>query len=213
MTVLTFPTLSRAPSASRWGLVAQTQTFVSPFTGAAQTLSRPGDRWAATLEFASLSYADWRLLGQFVAQLRGQAGRFTFSPTWVAPRSALTVGTPLVNGASQTGSTLAIDGATLSATIASKGDFFSFNDTSSRKRLHMLTADATTNGSGQVTLAIAPPLRSSPADNAALDFSTPGAVFMLTSDDGGQFAFDGARPDHAGGFRAAVSLDIVEALL
>lgn len=213
MTVLTFPTLSRAPSASRWGLVANTQTFRSPFTGAEQTVSMPGERWSCSIDYGSLSYADWRLLGQFLTQLRGRAGRFTFSPTWIAPRTTVAVGTPLVNGASQTGSTLAIDGCTISATIASKGDFVSFNDTSSRKRLHQLTADAATNGSGQVTLAISPPLRSSPADNAAMDFATPGAVFMLTSDDAGMLGFDGSRPDHAGGFRAAVSLDLIEALL
>lgn len=214
-TILDFPTLTRAPTASRWRLQAMTQSHRSPFNGAEQTLLMPGARWACTLDFASLSNADWRNLGQFLAQLQGRAGRFLFKPTWCVPRSTVSYGTPLVNGGSQTGSSLVTDGWANSTTVMQTGDFFSFADTSSpaRTRLHMVTADVTSNGSGQATLAIAPPLRSSPADNAALTLSTPGAVFMLASDDEGEIAFDGARPDSAGGFRGAVSINIIEALV
>jgi len=71
-------------------------------------------------------------------------------------------GTGSVNGAGQTGSTLVTDNwAQASTQIMDAGDYFGVGD-----HLYLLTADATTNASNQVTLQFSPPLKSSPADNA-----------------------------------------------
>jgi len=92
---------------------------------------------------------------------------------------------PLVNGADQTGATLAIDGVQASkAAVFKAGDYFQLGSGSSA-RLHMVTADATSNGSGEATLDIWPPLRASPADNAGLTIASPKGVFRLTGDDTG----------------------------
>ena len=64
-------------------------------------------------------------------------------------------------------------GATLLA-----GDFFAVNG-----ELKMVVADATADGAGEMTLTLEPPLRSSPADNAAITLSSPTATFMLASDE------------------------------
>ena len=86
----------------------------------------------------------------------------------------------LVNGADQTGATLAVDGLQASKTDVFKaGDYFQVG-TGSSSRLHMVTADADSNASGEATLDIWPPLRSSPADNAAVTVSSPKGVFRLT---------------------------------
>ncbi len=95
-------------------------------------------------------------------------------PTPPAPAAAL------VNGADQTGATLAVDGLQPSkADVFKAGDYFQIG-TGSSSRLHMVTADADSNASGEATLDIWPPLRSSPADNAAVTVSSPKGVFRLT---------------------------------
>lgn len=92
---------------------------------------------------------------------------------------------PLVNGADQTGATLAIDGVQASKTgVFLAGDWFQLGSGSS-SRLHMVTADADSNGSGEATLDIWPPLRASPADNVALTITNPKGVFRLTGDANG----------------------------
>jgi len=72
-------------------------------------------------------------------------------------------GTPLVNGASQTGSTLAIDGL---LTAPQQGDVFKIAGVN---LVYTVTANATVT-SGGTTLAINPALASSPADDAVITF-------------------------------------------
>lgn len=77
-------------------------------------------------------------------------------------------GTPLVAGASQTGATINLDGA--SATItnwARAGDLVTF---ASINTVYEVTADTNSDGGGLVALPIDPPIfvGSSPANNAAL---------------------------------------------
>jgi hypothetical protein len=72
-------------------------------------------------------------------------------------------GTPLVNGASQTGSTLAIDGL---LTAPQQGDAFKIAGVN---LVYTVTANATVT-SGGTTLAINPALASSPADGAVITF-------------------------------------------
>jgi hypothetical protein len=98
--------------------------------------------------------------------------------------------TPLVNGASQTGSTLAVDGLTTTTGTAKKGDKFTVagcyavntvtGDALDELQQFTVTADATANGSGQVAaLGIYPEIKATgpgktvsalPADNAAIVF-------------------------------------------
>ena len=54
---------------------------------------------------------------------------------------------------------------------------------------HQLTADANTNGSGEATLAITPPIRTSPADNAAITVASPTCIMKLVNDAGGKMRF------------------------
>lgn len=77
-------------------------------------------------------------------------------------------GTPLVNGASQTGSSLITDGWSNSITnVARAGDVIRVDGLSPLLRI---TADANSDGSGNATLSISPPIPagSSPANNAAI---------------------------------------------
>lgn len=120
-------------------------------------------------------------------------------------------GTPLVNGATQTGSSIALDGFGVSITGAlKKGDIISFAGVNfvnpmtgvatSTTAQFVVTADANSNGTGQVTAPIYPAIvtsgpyktvSGSPADNAAVTIAgASGSSYtcdMLLHKDAGVF--------------------------
>lgn len=177
MTTYSFPTLTQqAPVTLEWALQSNTQTFTSPLNGTVQTMELPGARWRASFAFQNLSDADAATLQAFLTKLRGQANRFTLYNFARPKPNGVGTGTPLVNGASQTGTTLVTDGWTASQTgILKAGDFFSVNG-----ELKMCVADCNSDGSGNATITFEPPLRAAPADNAAITVTNPTTTFMLT---------------------------------
>ena len=176
MSDITFPTLSRIPRDLTFGVVWNTQVSTSPLSGAIQTLELPGARWQISFRLSDREEADSVLIQAHLLKLRGRVNRsLIYNFARPVPRGTI-AGTPLVNGASQTGNTLAIDGCTAGTTLLA-GDCFSVNG-----EFKMVTDDATANGSGQMTLTFEPPLRESPADNAALTVDHPTVACMLQED-------------------------------
>lgn len=204
MTILTFPTIRR-PSGASYRLRGNTQAHRSPLDGTVQTLEMPGAVWELTVSWDSLSPDDSRVLAAFLAELRGGAGRFFYSPVTWAPRRAAGAGTPLVNGGAQSGVQLATDGWSASVQAMRAGDWLAFDDSFGRRRLHMVTADVSSNGSGQATLAITPPIRRAPLDNATIEVAAPAGVFRLPDDAAPEMQL---RPPMLG----QVTLTMVEAL-
>lgn len=180
MTVLTFPTI-RCPAEASERLIGLTQTHESPFDGTTQTLELPGARWEFTMTWPTLSPDDRRELSAFLARLRGRAGRFTYGPFW-SPRRAVGGGSPVINGAGQSGTTLSTSGWAASAQAMRAGDWLSYLDTAGRQRLHQVVADATASASGVAALVISPPIRRAGANGAVIEISAPVGVFMLTDD-------------------------------
>lgn len=172
MPTLTFPTI--VPTRATWGLKANVDRFTSPFTGTTQTIARPGARWYATLEFTGLSKAKAAQFDAFLASLEGQAGRFYLTPLHRPGSTAL----GQVNGAGQTGRTLAVSGYAAATTIFRAGDFIEAGG-----ELKMVTADATTNEVGQATLQVTPAWRVSPTSGGAVIGTNPATVMMLASND------------------------------
>lgn len=76
-------------------------------------------------------------------------------------------GTPLVNGASQTGSSIITDGWPNSTLVLKAGDVVQFAGVT---LVYDVTADVTSDGSGNATIPISPNIFSggSPAENAAV---------------------------------------------
>ena len=172
MSTLTFPAVT--PNAAEFALEANTQTLRSELNGAVQTVALPGDRWVANLTFNNLTGTKARLMRAFVGSLRGQAGRFYLVPPSNV-RAGIGTGTPLVNGANQTGSSIITDGWTASQTgIVCAGDYINVGT-----ELKMVTADANSNGSGQATIYFTPPIRVSPADNSAIVTVNPTVIMAL----------------------------------
>jgi len=183
MTILSIPTGIQIRSSS-FGLKYNTQRFTSPLNGFTQRLNLPGAKWFASYTLASSKRANIAEVQAFLAKLRGGANSFYgYDPDGKVLLGA-GGGTPLVKGASQTGSTLLIDGATAGVTNWLKmGDYFEVNG-----EYKMVTANINTNGSGEATITFEPPLRNSPADNAAVNITTPRCQMMLIEDDACQWA-------------------------
>ena len=119
----------------------------------------------------------------FLIKLKGSYGTFLLGdPSAITPRgtASSSPGTPVVNGGSQTGDQLVIDGATASQTGYLKaGDYIQLGSGASAK-FHKVLEDTDTDGSGNATLTIFPDLRSSPADDATVVVTNAKGVFRLS---------------------------------
>jgi len=123
---------------------------VSPFSAAQQVYEHPGQWWEADVQLPPMARADAEdVLAAFLS-LRGKYGTFLLAAPNATARGA-GGGTPVVDGASQTGHTLAVRGGPLSAT----------------------------DGTGDATLDIWPRLRSSPADGATVTIASCKGLFQL----------------------------------
>lgn len=174
---MTAPTSVKQPSFVRFGFINIVGVGSSPLSLQSQVYDYGGDAWRLEVGFPPLEREDAAPWYAFLASLRGRKGTFLFGPvTMGTPLGAgAGVSTPAVNGAGQSGETLITDGWTNSTLVLKKGDLFSIDN-----RLYMVLSDATTNGSGEVTLDIWPTLRTH-ADNALLTTVNPVGTWRLAS--------------------------------
>lgn len=158
----------------------------SPFTLSQQVVRHAGARWSAMIAIPPVKREDSEYWNAFLLRLRGQFGTFLLGdPNAATPRgsAASAAGTPVVNGASQTGNNLNIDGLPASATGYLKaGDYIQLGSASTA-RLYKVLEDVNSNASGEATLNLWPDLRSSPADGATVVVSNAKGLFRLESND------------------------------
>lgn len=153
----------------------------SPFTGQQQVYKHQGEWWEAEVTLPPMKRATAEEVAAFLIKMKGQYGTFLLGdPANTSPRGVGT-GTPLVNGAGQTGSSLVTDGWTVSTTgILKAGDWIQLG-AGSTTTLHKVLDDVNSDGSGNATLEIFPSLRSSPDDDAAITVSSPKGIWRLAS--------------------------------
>lgn len=198
MAVVSLPA-SPNPAGLSWRLVMPAQTNVSGWTGARQTLASGRGWWECTYTLPPIvgtaKFNPWR---SFIAQMRGGANEVRIpvdpkpqEPDTTAPESVTlsldfvareyfssngtAAGVAYVNGASQTGRSLVTDGWPENDTVLSAGEFVTIND-----QLLQLTADVVTDNAGNATISFEPPIRVSPADNAAIEYRNPYALMYIT---------------------------------
>lgn len=153
----------------------------SPFNFAEQVYDWGGQIWEIEGTMPVMERATAEIFNAFLAALKGRKGTFLVPFPGQGTPLGLATGTPLVKGGSQTGSSLITDGWTVSQSpIIKAGSLFSLG-TGTSTRLYKILQDANSNGSGDATLDIWPDLRSSPADNAALDLTDPYGLFRMAS--------------------------------
>jgi len=180
---LTLPTITGVQSVN---FIARNSvgTTASPFTYEQQVFKNVGQRFEADITLPPMSRVDAEVWNTFFIKLYGQFGTFLLGdPNSATPRgtASSSAGTPVVNGASQTGDTLNIDGVPTSQTGYLKaGDYIQLG-TTSNARIYKVLDDADSNGSGEVALTIYPDLRSSPSDGATVVVSSAVGLFRLTT--------------------------------
>ncbi len=155
----------------------------SEFTLAQQAQLHQGARFEFRCELAPQDRDNGEEWAAFLLELDGVYGTFLLGdPSFLAKgaRGALG-GIPLVNGGSQTGKNLNIDGLTPSVTNwIRKGDYFQLG-TGAASRLYKCSQSANSNGSGQATLQFWPPIVTAPTDNATVTVTGAMGEFRLAA--------------------------------
>jgi hypothetical protein len=155
-------------------LVSETQSMKR------QVRRRGGQRWAFEVNYPPMARSEFAPVYAFCIAQRGQYETFTFVPPVVSDPQGTATGTPLVNGAQSAGdNTIVTDGWSNSITALKAGDFLKF---SGHNKVYMVTADATSDGSGNATLTIEPPLIADVSDNEALTVGDVPFTVSLVND-------------------------------
>ncbi len=161
-----------------FGLQNNNQVFESPLSNSIQVSELTGARWYATFNLPPMKKDNALEYIGFLQRLQGRVHSFFgYDANHRSPSGTIAGSTLLVNGANQTGTSLVLDGGANSTLVLKAGDFFSVNN-----ELKMVTANATTDGSGDVTVNFVPSLRSSPSDDASITTTNPVCTMKLTGD-------------------------------
>ncbi len=180
MSVFSLPA-SPAPRAAKFRWVTNRAKHISPMTGKPQTVDRNGGRWEVDVTLPPLTIAQIR--PWFAALVRAQIDPVYFSPPYTSAMLAGgNPGAPVVNGASQTGTSLITDGWSAGYSV-SDGDFISFNN-GSFDELHFIKYGngLAADGLGNATLILHPAILISPPDNTVIRVASPRGQFKVMED-------------------------------
>lgn len=176
MAIIDWPDVLR-PASVEWGLFWPQALGRSSFDGSAQAITIAAPRWHFTVETGPIRFAEVPQWEAFVDRLRGRVNR---ARAWDWRREAplgVATGTPVV-GATGSGSSILTAGWTPSVSgILLAGSYMGING-----ELKRLSADISSNGSGQATATFEPPLRASAPAAGAITIVKPTALFVLVSD-------------------------------
>lgn len=130
-----------------------------------QARTRGAQRWGIKFTYPQMLRSEFAPLHAFLLSQRGQADTFTTTlPGHTSPRGSW-LGSPIVNGPSQSGRTINLRGLTANQTgIAKAGDLIKFP---SHSKVYMVTADANSDSSGTSSVSIEPALIATPDDGEA----------------------------------------------
>jgi hypothetical protein len=183
-----FPT---SPEAASINIKSFSPTFVSTAHSLKeQRRRRGGHRWMLEIDFPPMTRSEFAPIYAFAVKQRGQYETFTYYPPTVSSPQGTATGTPLVNGAQSAGdNTIVTDGWSNSITCLKAGDYLKF---SGHTKVYMVVEDATSDGSGNSTLTIEPPLTSSVADDEAITVSNVPFTVRFAED---MAEFDGGAPN------------------
>lgn len=166
---------------------SNTQIFKSAVTQVTNAIERPGDIWSGFYSFAPKKASEIRAMKAWLLSMKGGARTFYgYDPTNRNPSGIANTGsdTIVVNGTSQVGNSLICNGARNNGIdLLKAGDYFQVGNIGTAVQLKMMTEDASSDGSGNITLNFEPPLHESPANGAPIIFNDPVGVFRLADFD------------------------------
>lgn len=167
---------------SGWKLKRAVAVSASPFSGVQQSQEYDLALWQATISLPPMKRADAAYWQAFFLKLHGRSGSFLMGdPDAKQPRGTLSGGGSLVTSVSVAMFAHEVPVTCVgrsNQTILKVGDYVQFGAGASAK-LHMVVADATTDGSGQTTLIVEPPLKAVVSISESVIFSNPRGVFRM----------------------------------
>ena len=180
---------------SQLQLARTTAITTSSFTYQSQVQQFEGEVWTADFRLAPMRRADAALWQAFFVQLRGRRGTFRLGDPDNNALLGAATGTIRVNGASQVGNQVALDGFANSTTnVFKKGDYIQINS-----YMYLVTDDASSNGSGEADVKIEPALRQSIetiADNTIITYGSSSKTVWRMDDN--TLGWDGDRVSRYG---------------
>lgn len=178
---LTLPTATGIQT-QRFALTRIVGVSQSPFTRQEQVIQHQGEYWSATVQLPPMLKDNASQWLAFLLQLRGRRGTFKLGDQDRKTIQGVATGTIRVNGASQTGNQVALDGFAVSTNNVFKaGDYIQINS-----YLYMVTEDVNSNGSGEADVKIEPSLRSgleTIADNDTVIYTNTTTLMRLDSNE------------------------------
>lgn len=193
-----FPDIPRTRSGFK--IQPATKLIRSPYNQVEEVWEEPGDMWQARLAFSFLTKPEARELRSVLTALRGHVGTLFIHDTAHSNEGSWN-GTPVVDGVDEYGVVLNARGFAASQTVGKRGDRFQLNN-----RLHELTEDAITDGTGRVQLQFQPEIKTIPLDGDFIISNEPKGLFRLAN--------PSQIPDWSGSKAGVrnVQLEFVEAL-
>lgn len=178
---LTLPTATGIQT-QRFALTRIVGVSQSPFTRQEQVIQHQGEYWSATVQLPPMLKDNASQWLAFLLQLRGRRGTFKLGDQDRKTIQGVATGTIRVNGASQTGNQVALDGFAISTNNVFKaGDYIQINS-----YLYMVTEDVNSNGSGEADVKIEPSLRSGLEtinDNDTVIYTNTTTIMRLDSNE------------------------------
>lgn len=164
------------PDAAQLGIAFNVQSFSSTLNGAKQFKELSGSRWAGSFTWSNRQGLDARTLKGQLQGLRGQIEDFRITPP-DHEGLGTAAGSGVVDGASQTGSSINTKGWDINQPILLEiGDYFEING-----ELKQVTLRASSDGLGDAVIQFQPPIRRSPTDSSAVITTDPKVTMRLTS--------------------------------
>jgi hypothetical protein len=209
MTAPTYPlTMPTSPGfvQSSFAIRRAVAVAQSPFTGQSQSYEHPMALWVAQVQLPPMKRATAAAWQAFLLKLHGRSGTFLLGdPDAKVPRGAISLSaTPTLNAAANAGDyQVELTGVGTSIVAFRAGDYIQLGSAATA-RLYMIVDDATSDGSGVVTVTIEPSIRVTVASGGAVVYQSAKTVFRLDANDIGWDA------DHVSRF--GISFSCTEAI-
>jgi hypothetical protein len=165
------------PSSFSINVVANNQINVSPLTNSVEVAALFGDFWEINASWTNVEELEADELVSFFESLGGQRESFTMYPFHRPTPKGTSLGTPLVDGTGQIGTSINTKGWDANQSeVLKAGDFFQIGD-----ELKKITATTSSDASGNAVLEFIPPLRRETIDSANITINYPRGTFRLTT--------------------------------
>ena len=178
---LTLPTATGVIT-QNFSLTRAVAVTTSPFTFQTQVHQHQGEFWRTVISLPPMLRANANIWLSFLLQLRGRRGTFKIGDQDAKTITGVATGTIRVNGASQTGNQVALDGfANSTNNVFKAGDYIQIGS-----YLYMVIEDVNSNGSGEANVKIEPALRSSLEtinDDTTVVYSNTTTIMRLDSNE------------------------------